>query len=59
MRTASRFKEIDVKRAIRATQAAGLLVTRVEIDPETGKITVIAGAADGPAESTNPWGVRK
>lgn len=40
-RARNRFREVEVARAIRAAKAAG--GERVEIDPETGKISVIIG----------------
>jgi hypothetical protein len=38
-RTPNRFRERELKRALRAARAAG--GERVEVDPETGKISVI------------------
>jgi hypothetical protein len=40
-RTPSRFRERELARALRAAKAAGS--ERVEVDPTTGKITVIVG----------------
>lgn len=45
------FKESDVRRAIRATMAAGVIVARVEIDKD-GKI-VLFTTAEKPLESTD------
>lgn len=50
------FRMTDLTRAIRAVEAAGKVVQRVEIEP-SGKIVVLTG--DGPAadkpEGANPW----
>ena len=47
-RTANRFNQSEVSRALRAARRAGETVERVEIDPATGRITVIiAKAGDG------------
>jgi hypothetical protein len=40
-RTPSRFRERELARALRAAKAAGS--ERVEVNPATGKITVIVG----------------
>jgi hypothetical protein len=40
-RTANRFNQREVSRALRAARRAGETVERVEIDPATGRITVI------------------
>jgi len=44
------FRQTDVTRAIRAAQAAGVSVGRVEID-KSGKIVIVAGS---PANSNEP-----
>jgi hypothetical protein len=53
-RTRNRFRERELARAVRAARAAG--GERVEIDPATGKISVILakpgeGAADNEVEN--------
>jgi hypothetical protein len=48
-----RFRQIDMTRALRAAKAAGIGVERVEIDPASGKIVVIA-KGEGSAEPTKP-----
>jgi hypothetical protein len=35
-----RFRQKDVTRAVRAAQAAGINIGRVEIDPATGRIAI-------------------
>jgi hypothetical protein len=35
------FKQRDVARAVRGAEAAGLDIGRVEIDPVTGKISIV------------------
>ena len=49
------FRRSDVTRAIKATQKAGVVRCRVEID-RTGKITIITGVAEqAGAEEPNEW----
>jgi hypothetical protein len=40
------FRQADVTRAVRAAKAAGIEVARVEIDPVSGKIVIVAGSPD-------------
>jgi hypothetical protein len=40
------FKRSDVTRAVRAAQDADLPIGRVEIDPSTGKIMIIAKSGE-------------
>ena len=47
----NRFRERELARALRAAKRAG--GERVEIDPATGKISVLLGCEAGAA--TNPW----
>jgi hypothetical protein len=52
-RTRNRFRERELARAGRVAKAIG--AERVEIDPQTGKISVVL-AKSGKAEgTTNPW----
>jgi hypothetical protein len=39
------FKQIDLTRALRAAKAAGIEVTRIELDAVSGKIVITTGAA--------------
>lgn len=39
------FKQSDLTRAIKAVRAAGFDVSRIEIEPETGKIIIVPGKA--------------
>ena len=51
----STFRQQDVTRALRATVAAGIEVSRVEIDKE-GKIVIITGKpSETGGEEPNPW----
>ena len=40
-RTANRFHERELARALRAAKKSGTAIDRVEVDPATGKISVI------------------
>jgi hypothetical protein len=51
--TRAAVKQIDIKRAVAAAQAAGLAVERFEVDSVTGKVTVYAKGASG--ATGNPW----
>jgi hypothetical protein len=56
-RAPSTFRQQDVTRAVKAVTAAGVHISRVEID-KTGKIVIItAGAIGRPGEMTeaNEW----
>jgi hypothetical protein len=58
-RTAARFKQSDVTRALRAARAAGLDVSGYEIDPFTGRIIVSTASPNGSKpvdeEGVNEW----
>ena len=58
-RSTNRFNQREVARALRAARLAGERPERVEIDPATGKITVIiaqpAATAATTAATTNEW----
>jgi len=40
-----------LRRAPRAAKAEGMILTRFEIEPTTGKITVVAGTTEGAGSS--------
>jgi len=46
-------RQADITRALRAARAAGLDIARVEIDPVSGKITIIAKDAGGAEQKTD------
>jgi hypothetical protein len=57
-RGVNRFHQREVSRALRAVQDSGTAVDRVEIDPSTGKISVILAKPGGEAATDgkkNPW----
>jgi hypothetical protein len=57
-RTTNRFNQREVARALKAARLAGERPERVEIDPATGRITVIiakTGDAQAAAPTTNEW----
>jgi len=53
MTHAARFKQVDLTRAVRGAQAAGMRIGRIEIDPN-GKI-VILSERTAPARGPNEW----
>ena len=55
-RAPSTFRQQDVTKAVKAVTAAGVHISRVEID-KTGKIVIIAGGSTEPLETTeaNEW----
>lgn len=57
-RSASRFRQMDVTRALKGAQVAGVEPTRLEIDV-SGKIvlafTELPAPAPEPVETVNPW----
>ena len=55
-RTAARFRQHDVTRALRAVAAAGMEAARVEID-QTGKIVILLGSVDRvePSNALDQW----
>lgn len=53
MSAAARFKEADITRAVRGATKAGMLVGRIEIDPN-GKIVILSEAVAPPVDP-NPW----
>jgi hypothetical protein len=55
-RSRNRFRERELARAVRAAKSAG--GERVEIDPQTGKISVIVKNGSGepvPADEVEGW----
>jgi hypothetical protein len=57
-RSAAAFREADVKRALRGAASAGLKVTRVELDPTTGRIVLLSGSngtAATPTAAFDQW----
>jgi hypothetical protein len=52
-RSSSAFRQGDVTRALRAARAAGVNITRVEIEPATGKIVIVTGGAPTDTEQVS------
>lgn len=52
----ARFTQADIRRAAKGAEAAGLAVSRVEIDPD-GKIVIVfgQGPAQEPATALEVW----
>jgi hypothetical protein len=46
------FRETDVRRAVRAARTSGIDIDRLEIEPVTGKITIMTRSSSG-AEKIN------
>jgi len=53
MRRASIFKKTDVTRAAKAVLAAGMQIARVDIEPVTGKISILTSSSLGTEEITD------
>ena len=50
------FKQADVSRAVKGAMLGGMEVGRIEIDPDSGRITLIAGqAASEPENDFDKW----
>ena len=49
----SHFRQSDLTRAIKAAQAAGLEIARIEIDPN-GTIKIVPGKPES-EQTENPW----
>jgi len=47
----ARFRQADLQRTLRAARAEGVAVERIEIEPATGKITIITRNVEGVASS--------
>jgi hypothetical protein len=52
MRGPLKFKKCDVTRAAKAVLAAGVDIARVEIEPVTGKISILTSSGLGAEEIT-------
>jgi hypothetical protein len=52
-----RFKRTEFKRAVRSAEEAGLRVQRIEVDPKTGKISLVVAkpSEDAAADAANEW----
>jgi hypothetical protein len=53
MRRPSKFKKTDVTRAAKAVLAAGVGIARIEIEPVSGKITIMPSSSSGSEETTD------
>lgn len=57
-RTPSHFKQVDVTRAVKAASAGGMVVGRVEIDPDGRIVVAAASEAAKPQSELDRWIVR-
>lgn len=57
VRRPSAFRQSDISRAIAAAQSRGLVVSRVEVDPVTAKITMMMKDDTVTTETLNPFDV--
>jgi hypothetical protein len=53
MRSASKFQKTDVIRATKAVLAAGVDISGIEIEPVTGKITIMTSSSSGAEKITD------
>ena len=53
MRSTSKFKKTDVTRATKAVLAAGVDIAGIEIEPATGKITIMTSGSSGAEKITD------
>jgi hypothetical protein len=49
------FRHADLRRALRAAKAEGIPIGRIEIEPITGKIVIIAGDAQTTTTPLDTW----
>jgi hypothetical protein len=49
---ASLIKQVELQRALRAMKAEGLLVSRLEVEVATGKVTIVTQTAEGAQTDT-------
>ncbi len=53
MRGPSKFKKTDVTRAARGLLAAGVDIARLEIEPVSGKVSIITGSSSDDQETND------
>jgi hypothetical protein len=54
-RGSNRFNQREITRAIKGVEEAGRTPERIEVDPKTGKITIVVrGEAASKANNNNP-----
>jgi len=55
-RSRSTVRQGDVQRVMKAAKVAGMDVSRVEVDPSTGKIVLVVKEGEGETKiAVNPW----
>jgi hypothetical protein len=53
-----RFKKRDIARAVNAARSVGLIVGRIDIDLETGKISIVSAQAAPKDDPLDRWIVK-
>jgi hypothetical protein len=47
------FRETDVRRAVKAARSSGIVIASLEIEPVTGKITIMTSSNSGAEKITD------
>jgi hypothetical protein len=49
------FKQRDIARAVRGAEAAGVKIARVDIEPNTGRISIVPAGTSTEDSELNRW----